>query len=85
MRFRRARFTEDGERDSAEARAERQSLSAGIENYADKQVIAQAGREMAQPAEVLCSDSGSGLDFAADHVPATVLQGEVDFDVSLVW
>ena len=38
---------------------------------------------MAQPSEVLCSDCGPRLDLDGDHLPATVLQDEVDFDIVL--
>ena len=79
----RTRLPEDAERDCAEARAERQRLPTRVEDDADKQVVAQPGGEMAQPAEVFCPDCGPRFDLEGDHLPATVLQDEVDFDVVL--
>src|SRR5580704_2560096 len=79
----RRRLPEDTQRDCAKVRAERQGLPARVENDADKKVVAQTRREMAQPAEVLCPDRGSRLDLDGDHLPATVLQNYVDFHIVL--
>ena len=59
-------------------------LLSGVQHDPGPEAIAEPVGEVAQPAEVLGSDSLGSLDFDADHGASRVLQHHVDFHLIAV-